>query len=103
MADEQQASVSRGSGERIVRRLLIEAAGQRRIRPQPAALLLGPPLGGQLSRLARARLGTEQHPIEVRLKPRQRETGSPCLIFASHGQPPLGIRARSVGLGLGVP
>jgi hypothetical protein len=91
VAYEQQAAVGAGRGKRIQRRFRIEATGERRMGAQPSALLLTPLLGGQLSRLARARLGAEQHLIEVRLEPCQRQAGRPRLIFASHGQPPLSI------------
>src|SRR5206468_609283 len=50
-----------------------------------------------------ARLRAEEHGVEVRSQPPQRDARGPRLALAASGQPALGVGARAVRLGLGMP
>jgi len=100
--DEQHTPVGRHVRERGERVTRVEPASQRRVYDRQPALGGVPLLGGQLRGLLSTRLGAEQHGVEGSIEPRQGDPRRACLGFAPNGQPALGIRARSVRLGLGV-
>jgi hypothetical protein len=100
--DEQQPPVGADRGHLVQRLARVKAACQRRVGAQQLALLGAPALGGQLGGLARARLGAEQDSLEAGLHPRERDAHRTRLALSALGQAPLRVRARAVGLGLGV-
>jgi len=102
VAHEQQTSVGGDASQRVECLASVEITGQRRVCPQPLEFLRAPQLSGQLRGLARTRLGAEQRSVEGRSKPRQRDARRACLSFAAGGQPARGVRARAMGLRLGV-
>ncbi len=103
MTDEQQAPV----GAQPVRRRqcpgAVEARRERLVHMQQLALARLPLRRGKLGRLARARLRAEQDLLEDGAEPCERQPGGPRLHLAARRQTPLGVRARSVRLGLGMP
>jgi len=102
MTDEQQAPVGSEPRQRVAGLARVEAARQRRMGPQALTLLPVPLCRRQLRRLARAHLGAEQHRLEARFQARDGDASGSRLALAARGQPALGIRARTVGLRVGV-
>jgi hypothetical protein len=102
VADEQQVSIGGKNAQRSERLGGVEAFGQRRVHSDPRAQARAPLLGGQLRGLAGTHLGAEQHGVEIRAEPRQREPCGSGLSLPTRGQTALGVRARAVRLRLGV-
>jgi len=101
--DQQQPAILADARERRARVRSIETPRQRCVRAQPPALLLAPGRRGELGGLVGAHLGAEQHLIEARAQPRQRDTCSARLGLPAFGQASLRIDASPVRLGLRVP
>jgi hypothetical protein len=102
VAHEQQTAISADALEGLQRLLGTEPARQRRVLAQALSLLRAPRLGRQLRGLACPDLGAEEDRVEFHADPRERDSGSPCLAFATLGQPALGVVAGAMRLGLGV-
>jgi hypothetical protein len=102
VADEQQTSIGRQTGQLGKRLASVEATRQRRVRPRQIALLHAPALGGQLRGLTRAYLGTEQDDVEAHLQALQRDPRCASLTFPALGQAAFCVRACAMGLGVSV-
>src|SRR5262249_32731314 len=100
--DEEHSSVGVASLQLLERLARAEAAGQGRMAAQALALLLAPPLRGQLGGLVGARLGGEQPRVERRAEARQGDTSRARLLLSARGQLTLLVRSGAVGLSVGV-
>ena len=103
MADDQQAPIGADLGGRLDRTLGVEAAGQGRVRPQQLALRAVPLGRSELRSCLRACLGAEEHGVKARSQAPQGQARGPRLALPARGQPALGVGARAVRLGLGMP
>jgi len=101
--DQQQAPVRGHDAERTESLGYVEIAGERLVHFKARPLLLTPALGRQLRCLARTHARAEQHRVESRLQPRDGDARGARLLASATRQAPLGVRARAMGLGLGVP
>jgi hypothetical protein len=85
--DQQQTPIGPDGAQGVEGLTCVIAAGKRRIDLQAPALVLAPPLDGELRGAARPHLRAAQHGLEVGLQQRQREARSARLGFAANRQP----------------
>jgi len=100
VADQQQPRVGAHPRGGLPGLRRVEAARQRPVNAQALGLAAVPPLRSQLGGLRSARLGAEQHRLEVHLQPRQRRSRDSRLALAARRQPALLVGAGAVRLSL---
>ncbi len=100
MADEQDAPVGSGPGERVERLTGLEAAGERRVDRHQLALLVVPRLDRELRGLRGADLRAVEDRVEARPHAGDRHTGRARLLLAPLGQAAGRILPASMRLGL---